>query len=482
MKDGYDLIVVGTGFASSFFLLEALDRLKPDARVLVLERGQRRDNAWQIRNRLALPLGSKGAIDNRTPDKEWLFGMGLGGSSSWWWACVPRLLPSDFRMKSAYGVGADWPVSYDDLEPHYARAEEVMSVSGPDDGSPFPRSTKYPQPPHALSTPDRVLKQAFPDQFFVQPTARLREALPGRKACCGNGVCATCPTESKFTIQNGLSRVYEDPRITLKLAAEVQALDVQGGVARGVSWRAEGREESARGELVVLGANALFNPHLLLRSGIDDELVGMGLHEQTAVFADVELDGMKGFDGSTSITGHGYMLYDGPHRAERAAALIETYNVPYLRREPGKWRHRLRLKVVFEELPGAGRVSFDPASPARPVVTAAPTSEYVQRSLQALPSELERITASLPVEQIHLYSQLSRTEANAIGTVRMGSDPASSVVDRHLVHHRLRNLVVLGSSAFPTSSPANPTLTLSALAMWSARHVLSSGTVVGGTR
>jgi choline dehydrogenase-like flavoprotein len=65
------------------------------------------------------------------------------------------------------------------------------------------------------------------------------------------------------------------------------------------------------------------------------------------------------------------------------------------------------------------------------------------------------------------------TESHILGTVVMGNDPATSVVDRTLVHHRLRNLVVLGGSAFPTVSPANPTLTISALSLWSAAKVLS---------
>jgi choline dehydrogenase-like flavoprotein len=54
----------------------------------------------------------------------------------------------------------------------------------------------------------------------------------------------------------------------------------------------------------------------------------------------------------------------------------------------------------------------------------------------------------------------------------MGDDPETSVVDRHLIHHQVRNLLVLGGSAFPTSSPANPTLTLSALSLWAADHLI----------
>jgi len=55
----------------------------------------------------------------------------------------------------------------------------------------------------------------------------------------------------------------------------------------------------------------------------------------------------------------------------------------------------------------------------------------------------------------------------------MGNDPESSVVDRHLVHHQVRNLMVLGGSAFPTCSPANPTLTLSALSLWAAQALFN---------
>ena len=60
------------------------------------------------------------------------------------------------------------------------------------------------------------------------------------------------------------------------------------------------------------------------------------------------------------------------------------------------------------------------------------------------------------------------------GTVVMGADPATSIVDGHLVHHQYRNLLVLGASAFPTASPAYPTLTVSALSLWAADHLLSS--------
>lgn len=53
----------------------------------------------------------------------------------------------------------------------------------------------------------------------------------------------------------------------------------------------------------------------------------------------------------------------------------------------------------------------------------------------------------------------------------MGLDPSNSVVDVRQIHHRLRNLVVVGSSVFPTCPPANPSLTVAALSLRSANLI-----------
>jgi choline dehydrogenase-like flavoprotein len=56
----------------------------------------------------------------------------------------------------------------------------------------------------------------------------------------------------------------------------------------------------------------------------------------------------------------------------------------------------------------------------------------------------------------------------------MGNDPADSIVDRYLVHHSVRNLLVLGSGAFPSCSPVNPSLTISALSLRAADHLFGA--------
>jgi choline dehydrogenase-like flavoprotein len=99
---------------------------------------------------------------------------------------------------------------------------------------------------------------------------------------------------------------------------------------------------------------------------------------------------------------------------------------------------------------------------------------YAYRGIEAIAHRLDHVLAPLPVERVALDPQPASTEGHILGTVVMGNDPETSVVDRWMVHHRIRNLLVLGGSAFPTGSPSNPTLTISALSLWSATHLLNS--------
>jgi choline dehydrogenase-like flavoprotein len=86
---------------------------------------------------------------------------------------------------------------------------------------------------------------------------------------------------------------------------------------------------------------------------------------------------------------------------------------------------------------------------------------------------IDVLAKALPIESIETVSE-GDTAAHIQGTVVMGDDAATSIVDRHLIHHRVRNLIVLGASAFPTASPAYPTLTVSALSLWSADHLFAA--------
>ncbi|MDP9065681.1 MAG: GMC family oxidoreductase, partial [Pseudomonadota bacterium] len=171
MPSRYDVIIVGTGFSSSFFLMRFLEHAASNSRILVLERGSEDSKAWQLANRLTSSIDPDEIVDNKTPSKEWYTSPGFGGNSKCWMGGTTRMMPGDFKLQSRYGVGLDWPVSYEDLEPHYDVAEQVMLVSGPAD-SPMPRSRPPPLVPHRFSDPDVLLKKRFPDGWYQMSTAR----------------------------------------------------------------------------------------------------------------------------------------------------------------------------------------------------------------------------------------------------------------------------------------------------------------------
>jgi choline dehydrogenase-like flavoprotein len=478
MTSHYDVIIVGTGFASSFFLMRYLEHAPATARVLVLERGNEDTKAWQLANKAHSSIDPDDLMHNNNPGKEWYTSPGFGGNSKCWMGGTTRMMPGDFKLKSRYGVGYDWPISYDDLEAHYGVAEQVMSVSGPGD-SPMPRSRGVPLVPHKFSDPDTLLKKQFPDGWYQMSTARASAATGQRGICCASGICGLCPVDAKFTIQNGLAAIYKDPRVTLKLRSEVQTVETAAGVARGINYLGEGTQQHDTADLIVLGASALFNPHILLRSGFTHPLIGRRLHEQMPIYVTLDLKGVKCYNGSTVLSGLGYLFYDGEHRRDHAACMIETWSSPFayrpqdaLRLERGRWNERLMLGFLFDDIPSdTNRVTVNAGNPSLIDVHFDDYSDYAKKAADRIPQMIDKLAEALPIERL-VSTGLGTTAAHIQGTVVMGDDPATSVVDRHLVHHEYRNLLVLGSSSYPTASPAYPTLTVSALSLWAADHLL----------
>jgi choline dehydrogenase-like flavoprotein len=471
-REPYDVVVIGSGFGASFFL-HGLLRADAARRVLVLEWGDQHPHAWQIEQQRNSAIDAASTFQTPEGHKEWVFDIGLGGGTNCWWGQAPRLHPSDFELKSRYGVGRDWPLSYAELEPYYAEAETIMAISGdPDLARIFPRSRPYPQPPHHMSTIDQMMKAAQPEAHFCVPTARARLATDQRPACCANSRCGLCPVDAKFTAANGMGHVYDDPRVEIALHCRVDHLETTGGAVTGVVFVHDGEPLAARGELIVLGANAIHSPPILLRSGIDGAVVGKGLHEQRGIGIEVLLDGLDNFDGGTLTTGVNLSLYDGDFRRDGGAAQIYFLNhwMFQLRADYGRWRQTLPLIITIEDVPqDTNFVGLSPDD-ERPFVSHEAFSGYAQRGAERALAKLPEVLAPLPVERIE-FRHWQATEAHLQGTLRMGTDPARSVVDADLVHHRLRNLLVVGTAVFPTCSPANPSLTAAALSLRAAARL-----------
>ena len=172
--------------------------------------------------------------------------------------------------------------------------------------------------------------------------------------------------------------------------------------------------------------------------------------------------------GDTSETG-ALLMRGLLFGATAGAVLLENYNAPNeLRTDRGRWTERLKLKLIAEDLPQAdNRVTLGEDGDA--VITWIGHSDYAYAGIERAEAGLADVFP-FPLEGV-VSKHFSETEAHIQGTHRMGADAGTSVTDGYLRCHEVDGLFALGAGAYPTSSAANPTLTLSALSLRAARSV-----------
>ncbi len=444
---------------------------------------------------------------------------------------LPRFREVDFRARSELGPidGADlvdWPIDYDELEPYYAAAEQLLGVAGDHTGNPFAswRSGPYPMPPGpdmfcAVLTSEAATRHEL--HPYRAPTGVNSVEYDGRPACNNCGFCAFfgCPIEAKGDPVAPLRHALRTGRLEVRPESYVTEvlLDGSGRQARGVRYLdAAGVEHVVSAGTVVLGAGAFETPRLLLRSGIGNpDVVGRYLmyHFQTYVLGifPFRLHGHRG----RSVT---HLMDDPIVPDETAATAARDAGLPYFRGgivehgsgshpvleavhlPPGPDHTRLMLAspmrdhvVAFtmqgEDLPQAtNRVDLDPEirdvwgapagrvtfSPHRHEVACAehwaPRLEAVMRDAGATSTFW---VTSPPVGGAgrRFGGDPTPISRHIMGTARMGTDPRRSVCDPWQRLHDVDNVVVADSSVFPTSTGYGPTLTIAALALRAARGV-----------
>src|SRR3954471_15277254 len=130
--------------------------------------------------------------------------MQVGGLAMHWGGVTPRFSPDDFRHRTLFGVGTDWPISYEDLDPYYQEAEEVLGVAGEQGPKDLdPRGKPFPMPAIPLTYNLGLLKEWASDvgiSTWSQPSAKNSVPYRGRAQCCRNDTCSPiCPVGAKYS-------------------------------------------------------------------------------------------------------------------------------------------------------------------------------------------------------------------------------------------------------------------------------------------
>lgn len=461
---------------------------------------------------------------------------GVGGGSIHWAAWAWRQREADFRMRSAiverFGEKAveettlvDWPITYQDLEPYYQIAEEELGVSGragnlqgqlQEGGNPFeaPRQREYPMPPIRAGAADQLFVAACKRlglHPFPAPAAINSVEYRGRAACTYCGFCRDypCHVGAKATTTTSLI-----PKALATGNLEIRPLSRVFRVNRSPEGRAIGvsyydlvssQERDVRAEWIVLAAYALENARLLLLSGIDGS-GHVGRHYMThnygwftavlpeatnpfmgpAVAASVVDDFTSELvrDQEGVVWGTPIIGFTGDVQPIEAIRGMPT-DVPQFGDGFKSWLrdNYCRLYSMYSQTPTFPRQEFfcdldpevrDPFG--RPALRL--THDWVEHDIRGVEGAA-RVKHQIAREMGALraweapYAPPYHISTHELGTHRMGDDPKGSVVDRFGHCHQCPNLLAIGGGMFPTLGSYNPTLTIVALAFWSAAHLRS---------
>jgi choline dehydrogenase-like flavoprotein len=514
MAERYDVIIIGTGAGGGTLA----HTLAPSGKqILLLERGNFLPR--EMENWTPEPV----FIDGRyISDETWHDADGkafqpqvhyfVGGATKLYGAALYRLRPQDFgELQHVDGVSPAWPVSYDDFEPYYTKAEWLYEVRGNhgEDPTEGPWSKQYPWP--AVSHEPRIqqlsddLERAGYKPFHAPCGILYDEADRARSACIRCTWCDgyPCLVHAKSDAETMAVRpILDEPNVTLLVDAPVMALETKGSgrAVTGVVVERGGQREVYEADIVVLAAGASNSARVLLASANDRHPNGLAngsdqvgrnfmFHNSKAVVALSKERNDTVFQKTLGVNDFYFGTDDYQYpigniqMVGKSNAAAMKGEEPHLTKLAPHWslddvaHHAVDFWLTTEDLPKPdNRITLRPDGDI--AIAYEMTND---KQADRLYHELKKILNHTGLADHHVldknfYMDMSIAIAGCAhqsGTVRFGTDPATSVLDPNCKAHEVDNLYVVDTSFFPSIGAVNPALTAMANAIRVGEHLLS---------
>ncbi|HLV88732.1 MAG TPA: GMC family oxidoreductase [Candidatus Sulfotelmatobacter sp.] len=444
----------------------------------------------------------------------------VGGGTLSYGAMAWRFMEKDFRMRSTYGsvegsTLEDWPISYNELEPYYEKAEWEVGVSGDDSANIFraPRKRALPMPPLPPNREYQILKPAAQRLgFHPFDIPMLRNSVPynGRSGCmrCRWCVGFACEVNAKNGTQNTVIPTALDTgncELRTECIAREILTDSQGNV-RGVAYfDSAPRLQEQTADLVVISGSANESARLLLNSksrlfpnGLGNRYDWVGRNLQGHAYTGaVGLFDFETYDdlgpgaclaicdfnhGNRGLISGGMLANEfirlPYHFVNWRAPGIPSWGLAHKQYMRQYYRRSVGIIGPVQELPVfESRVQVDPTVKDYWGIPVARLSGHRHSNdriaAQFLSSKAEAWLKEAGAMQTWTFlpaSGLSGGQHQA-GTCRMGNDPKTSVVDRYCRVHDFDNLFVIDGSVHVTNGGFNPVLTIMAIAYYASENL-----------
>ncbi len=445
----------------------------------------------------------------------------VGGGTASYGAMAWRFMEQDFRLRSIYGAVKDstledWPITYDDLEPHYEKAEWELGVSGDDTNNPFkaPRKKPLPMPPLPPNRDYEIMLPAA-KRLGLHPfdIPMLRNSVPyaGRPQCmrCRWCVGFACEVNARNGTQNTViptALATGNCELRTNCMAKEILLTPQGR-ARGVAYFDEkDRLQEQTADIVIVCCAAIESARLLLNSrsklfpdGLGNRYDWVGRNLQGHAYPGAQ--GVVPFDAYDDVgPGAGIAVCDynhgNPGLVGGAMLANEFIRLPYqfvqqVPRTMPRWglehkayvrknfRRTLSIKGPVQEIPVfESRVQVDPKVKdywGIPVARLSgfkhPHTMEVSKFMAARAEEWVKEAGATDITLSIPGAGLSGGQHQA-GTCRMGNDPKTSVVDKYCRVHDVDNVYIADGSLHVTNGGFNPVLTIMALAYYASANII----------
>ena len=499
MSRSYDIVIIGTGMGGG-----TLARALKDCglQILLLERGPTLPIEPENQSAVAL------FIENRYKAKElWIdaktgapYKPGVhywvGGNTKVFGAAFPRLRPQDFDdLEHEGGTSPAWPISYDDLEPYYAIVERWYWVHGEAGTDPTEgwRSSPYPHPPvpadpYMEDLADRMRQNGL--HPFPLPIG-IDLQTGGKCIRCGTCDAFPCMYDAKGDADIcGVRPALASGNVELQTGTYVRRLltDKRGKNITGIETVRAGAFETITAGTVVVACGAVNSAALLLRSANDTHPRGLAnssdqvgrnymVHNNAVLIA---IDPRRGnptiFQKSMAINDFYFSGPDYPYplgnlqpvgKIQTPMLKSSVPRVPNVMLGPIA-SHSTDWWVMSEDLPDPeNRVTLGTDGSIR--VHWTPNNTVTHRTFIDVSRDVFREAGyKVMIDRVMGIE----TNSHQVGTLRFGTDPASSVLDPFCKAHDLDNLYVMDASFFPSSTAVNPALTIGAQAVRVADYLM----------